>query len=118
MGLLGPRRRRGDRRGRDPDASTLRQLEARGANLSRPRHVIHTLEFQRRESADHAAATVERAGWQATVDAPGDGVPWSLRAEDTRVVDDTTVRAFRAWFERLAADHDGISEGWEAAPRP
>jgi hypothetical protein len=117
MGLLGQRRRSGSS-AKDPDTRLLSELEARGANLSRPRHVIHTLGFQHREGADGAAATAERAGWHATLGGQADGALWSLRIEDTRVVDDTTVRAFRAWFERLAAAHDGAYEGWEAAAKP
>ena len=117
MGLLGQMRRSGSS-AKDPDTRLLSELQARGANLSRPRHVIHTIGFQHRDGADQAAATAERAGWQATVGDPVDGGLWSLRIEDTRVVDDTTVRAFRAWFERLAAAHDGAYEGWEAAAKP
>jgi hypothetical protein len=46
---------------------------------------------------------------------PGADAPhWSVRAEGSRVVDETTVVAFRAWFERVAAGHAGEYDGWES----
>jgi hypothetical protein len=41
-----------------------------------------------------------------------------VRAEGSRVVDETTVVAFRAWFERVAADHAGEYDGWESPSAP
>lgn len=97
----------------------LRQLESRGANLSRSRHVLHYLSFADEVRARTAAHEIESAGYDVTVTAPGDELPtWSVRAEANRVVDATTVDAFRAWFERVAAEHAGEYDGWEAAARP
>jgi hypothetical protein len=114
------RRRRSDpvsERGSDADA--LRRLEALGARLSRARHVIHALSFTSETAARDAAAAIERAGWEVTVTAPElDGGEWDVRAEGERVVDGTTVGAFRSWFERVAAGRDGTYQGWEAAAKP
>jgi hypothetical protein len=41
-----------------------------------------------------------------------------VRAETTRVVNESTVQAFRAWFELVASDHAGEYDGWEAAAKP
>jgi Regulator of ribonuclease activity B len=43
---------------------------------------------------------------------------WSLRAEGQRIVGAETIAAFRAWFERIAAEHGGEYDGWEAAAKP
>ena len=111
------RRSPGSERGSDAD--TLRKLEALGARLSRARHVIHVLTFGSEVAARDAAAAIERAGWEVTVTAPQlDGGEWEVRAEGERVVDGTTVRAFRSWFERVAAGRDGTYSGWEAAAKP
>jgi hypothetical protein len=58
---------------------------------------------------------VEEAGYDVAVEPPGDSVPhWRLRAEGARVVDETTIVAFRAWFERVATVHAGEYDGWES----
>jgi hypothetical protein len=41
-----------------------------------------------------------------------------VRAETTRVVDETNVDAYRALFARIAAEHGGEYDGWEAAAKP
>jgi hypothetical protein len=105
--------------GVDQDLLILRQLEGRGANLGRPRHVIHFLSFLTEADARHASAVIENAGWQVTLE-PRDSVgqDWSLRAEGMRVVDLTTIGAFRSSFERIATERGGTYEGWEAAAKP
>ena len=120
MALLG--RRPGSKPPRkegDPDRLTLRHLEAGGANLSRARHVIHVLYFDDEADARAAATAVERAGWEVTLAATAEKRKrWRIRAEGMRVVDRTTVGAFRSWFERVAAERSGEYDGWEAAAKP
>ena len=103
----------------EADRLTLRQLESLGANLTRPRHVLHFLYFADGQHARDAAQDIDRAGYEVTISPPDDTIAeWSVRAEATRVVDGTTVDAFRAWFERVAAEHAGEYDGWEAAAQP
>lgn len=45
-------------------------------------------------------------------------VEWLVRAEITRVVDETTVPAYRRWFEHVAMEHGGEYDGWEATTKP
>ncbi len=98
---------------------TLQQLRGKGANLALPRHVLHFLDFPDEASATSAADAVEDIGFDATVVAPaGNTERWSVRAEATRVVDETTVDTHRAQFERIAAANDGEYDGWEAAAEP
>jgi hypothetical protein len=101
------------------DELMLRQLRARGADLTRPRHVLHFLYFADETAARRAALAAEAAGYDVSVGEPdGSVAEWSVRAEATRVVNQTTVNAFRAWFERRAAQHGGEYDGWEAAAEP
>ena len=103
----------------DADRLLVRQLEGMGADLARPRHVVHLLYFSGESGARAAADAVERGGYQAALQAPDETTPqWSLRAEDNRVISPTNVAAFRSWFERIAAEHDGEYDGWEAARKP
>lgn len=97
------------------DVLLVRRLRSLGEDLTRPRPIVHFLDFPSEEGAREAARAVESAGYEATVTAPAERAgPWSVRAEGNRVVDESTVTAFRAWFERLAAEHGGEYDGWEA----
>ena len=104
---------------RELDQLILQQLRGKGADLALPRHVLHFLDFPDEASARSAAEAVEDIGFDATVVAPsGETERWSVRAEATRVVDETTVDTHRAQFERIATAHDGEYDGWEAAAKP
>jgi hypothetical protein len=103
----------------DADRLQLRQLEALGADLARPRHVVHVLYFASEPTARDGADRAARGGYETTVVPPGDrDDPWTVRAEGTRVVDASTVAAFRSWFERIAHELHGEYDGWEASRRP
>ena len=89
--------------GPELDLLILRQLEGRGADLTRSRHILHFLYFAEETAAKRASTTIESAGYDVTVSGPeGEPARWSVRAEATRVVDYSTVSGYRARFERIA----------------
>ena len=91
----------------DADRQALAQLRSLGADLTKARHVVHFAYF------------ADAAGYSATVAPPDDTFrEWRVHAEATRVLGETTVDGFRAWFERVARDHGGEYDGWEAARTP
>jgi hypothetical protein len=97
------------------DLLLVRRLRSVGDDLTRPRRIVHFLDFAREPDAREAATEIEEAGYDVAVAPPGADAPhWSVRAEGSRVVDETTVVAFRAWFERVAAGHAGEYDGWES----
>jgi hypothetical protein len=104
----------------EADRITLRKLQGYGADLTKPRHVLHFLELSSGSLAEAVAEELERAGYEATVVRPTDPnhTGWTVRAEGNRIVDQTTVPAMRAWFEALAARHNGEYEGWEVSRTP
>ncbi|MFO7573504.1 MAG: ribonuclease E inhibitor RraB [Gaiellaceae bacterium] len=103
----------------EADRLAVRQLAGLGADLSLPRHVLHFLSAPDGASAHRAAAAAERLGYETSVEQPPDGRgDWTVRATGARVVDSSTVAAFRATFERLADETGTAYEGWEAAPKP
>ena len=103
----------------EADQLVIRQLEGRGADLTKPRHVIYYLYFAAEADARQAAAVIEQAGYEAAVSAPDGTIEeWSVRAEGYRVVGASTVEAFRAWFEQIADESRGEYDGWEAAAKP
>lgn len=103
----------------EADQLVLRQLQRLGADLTRPRHVVHYLYFGAEEQARTAAATIDDAGYAIVVEPPTDSIAeWCVKADTTRVVNTATVDAFRAWFEQIAAEHGGEYDSWEAAKKP
>ena len=102
----------------DADRLALRQLAGRGADLAKPRHVIHFLYFATEANARAAAEAIADT-WTTKVEAPTDEIAhWCVRADGTRTLGPDTVAAFRTWFEGIAEEHGGEYDGWEAAARP
>ena len=103
----------------ESDQITVQKLAGMGADLSRPRQIVHFLELRSGLAVEDVRASLVRAGYDVTVEEPDDETTHSVvRAETVRVVSSTTVPAFRTWFERLAAEHGGDYEGWEASRTP
>ena len=96
------------------DLLLVRRLRSVGADLTRPRPIVHFLDVGSEADARAAGAEIEAGGYEVTVAAGDDGA-WSLRAEATRVVDESTVTVFRPWFERIASAHAGEYDGWESS---
>lgn len=100
------------------DRLALRQLEGRGADLSRPRHVVHFLYFAEETDARAAAEAIAET-WGTSVEPPSETIAqWCVKADGMRTLGIDTVAAFRAWFEGVASEHRGEYDGWEAAYRP
>jgi hypothetical protein len=111
--------RRKPRTGPELDRLSLQHLRKAGADLNRPRHVLHFLYFEDEPAARAAAEEVSAGGYTVSVTAPAHGdTHWVVQAETTRVVDARTVPAYRRSFERIASDHGGEYDGWEAAAKP
>jgi Regulator of ribonuclease activity B len=103
----------------EADALALRQLSTRGANLTKPRHVIHFLLFENEADADAAADAIRGTSWDARVEPPSEShSEWTVRADDERIVSVDTVASYRSWFEQIATQHNGEYDGWEAKDKP
>jgi hypothetical protein len=102
----------------EADRLALRQLAGRGADLSKPRHVIHFLYFP---SEAEARAVIETIGdaWKTELEAPTESIgQWCVKADGNRTVSYETAAAFRSWFDDIARRHGGEYDGWEAAAKP
>jgi hypothetical protein len=103
----------------EADALALRQLESRGANMTKARHVVHFLLFGDEADAQAASETIRATSWRASVEAPTETrAEWAVRADDERIVSADTVASYRSWFEQVAAQHHGEYDGWEAKAKP
>ncbi len=104
----------------DGDQLIVQQLRLLGADLSKPREVLHFLYFPTREGADDAASELRDDGYtvevQPSADADTDPPnPWLALAKKDTVIDEGTVTVMRPKFEALAATRSGEYDGWEAA---
>ena len=120
MGFLNAfRRQRAPKTPQESDALALRQLASRGANLTKPRHIVHFVLFDDEANARAAAETIAQTSWKARVDEPTEQrSEWVVRADGERVASADTISAYRSWFEQVAAQHHGEYDGWEAKAKP
>lgn len=102
----------------EADRLALRQLAGRGADLSKPRHIIHFLYFPTERQARDAVDAIGDA-WKTQVEAPTEGIEhWSVKADGNRTIGPEIVSGFRSWFDRIATEHGGEYDGWEAGWKP
>ena len=103
----------------EADRLALRQLTMRGADLSKPRHVIHFLLFAHEADARTAEEEIGEGSWSTRIEPPTETLAeWSVRVDGERIVGAETIAAFRAQFEQLAERHRGEYDGWEASAKP
>jgi len=103
----------------EADALALRQLESRGANMTKARHVVHFLLFADEANARAASETIQATSWRARIEPPTETrAEWTVRADDERIVSADTIASYRSWFEQIAVQHHGEYDGWEAKAKP
>ena len=102
------------------DKQVLKQLRRLGANLSRPREVVHFLYFPTQVTAEQASHQLRGEGYMIDVRPAANAAdnprnPWLMEARNYTVVDESNVQAMREKFEGLAEAGGGEYDGWEAA---
>jgi hypothetical protein len=98
------------------DQATVRQLVLGGADMKRPRHVLHSLSFPTAEANERTRLAVESAGWHATASHPDGDDRWMLTCEkDDYVLLARLIHADSQFFDGLARKGGGAHEGWEAS---
>lgn len=103
------------------DRLIVAQLRGMGADLSKPREVLHYLYVPSREAADAAGRDLELRGYAVDVRpaaGPTGPNPWLCLATIEDVVSVEWARAARESFTALASQHGGEYDGWEAAATP
>jgi regulator of ribonuclease activity B len=98
----------------EADTLVLAHLARLGCDPRRPRECRHYLYVPGELGARSVASSLSAAGdWDAEVEEVRDA--WLVTASTVTGLDDDVVRVTRARFERLASDHGGEYDGWEAA---
>jgi hypothetical protein len=90
-----------------------------GADLSKPRHVIHFLLFADEADARTAQDEIGEGSWSTRIEPPTEALAeWSVRVDGERILGSETIAAFRTQFDEVARRHGGEYDGWEAAAKP
>jgi regulator of RNase E activity RraB len=97
--------------GAEADELVLDHL-ARLGDPEMPHEVHHFLYLPTPNDADAVARTLARDGWTTSVE-ESEGA-WLVTAMRTRALTSKLVRDTRAQLALLAAEHDGVYDGWEA----
>jgi hypothetical protein len=97
----------------EADARVLDHLAKLGCDPSQPRECRHYLYLPDEDAAGVVANALAAGGLDAQVEEVAGG--WLVTAGTVTVLDDRTVRTTRVRLERLAAEHGGEYDGWEAA---
>jgi hypothetical protein len=98
----------------EADTLVLAHLVQLGCDPQQPRECRHYLYMPGEVGARSVASSLNSAAeWDAEVEAVRDA--WLVTATTVTGLDDDVVRVTRRRFERLAQDHGGEYDGWEAA---
>jgi hypothetical protein len=97
----------------EADARVLDHLARLGCDPSRPRECRHYLYVPGEQGARAVARTLAGEGWDAEVEE--DAQSWLVTASTCTALSGASVRATRKRLDRLACDHGGAYDGWEAA---
>lgn len=101
---------------RPEDRQVLAALLNAGADLTRPRHVLHFIyELADESSARKTAEAV--GGWDATAKPPPEGYDtWSVTFErHNHLLSPENVASDASTFTSVAEAHGGHYDGWEAS---
>jgi hypothetical protein len=103
---------------REGDRMILSQLMKRGAEMTKPREVLHYLYLPSQESTDRAAETLRAQGYEAEAQLAANAAsdppnPWLVLAKIQGVVNNETVELMRQAFEKLATEYNGGYDGWK-----
>ena len=107
----------------EADRAILGQLRYLGADLDRPREVIHYLYLPTAEASRKSAQALRQEGYfveeKPSADAAkGTPNPFLVLAKSKTVLNPAAVEQFRQLFEQLASHFSGEYDGWEAAAQP
>lgn len=105
------------------DAMILDQLKQVGADLSRPREVIHYLFVPNPDAGERVAIELRAKGFsvehrRAAETAEKSPYPWVVVAKTEVIVNEKSVQDAREFFQRVASLAGGDYDGWEAAAKP
>jgi regulator of RNase E activity RraB len=107
----------------EADRAIMGQLRYLGADLDRPREVIHYLYLPSADASRKAAEALRQEGYSVEERPAADAAeqppnPFLVLARSEIALNPWAVQQFRQLFEQLASHFSGEYDGWEAAAQP
>jgi regulator of RNase E activity RraB len=105
------------------DRAVMGQLRYLGADLDRPREVIHYLYLPNADASRKVAQALRLEGYSVEERPAADSAerppnPFLVLATSETILNPEAVQQFRDLFEQLASHFSGEYDGWEAAMQP
>lgn len=98
-----------------PDVQVLENMRKHGSDLSKPHPLDFYLYFPEEQGARTAAAALQLAQYEILRVEPGEsGRNWLVLAQKVMVPARERVISTTNQLEKLAVDHGGEFDGWEA----
>jgi hypothetical protein len=97
----------------EADERVLDHLAQLGCDPGVPREVTHYLYVREECAAAVVAGILERDGWHTTVE-PCEDTSFLVHATRVGTLSTAIVKTTRSTLEAIAAEHDGVYDGWEA----
>ena len=107
----------------EADRAIMAQLRYLGADLDRPREVIHYVYLPSADASRKVAQALRLEGYSVEEKPATDAGnrppnPFLVLATHETILNPGTVQQFRQLFEQLASHFSGEYDGWEAAAQP
>ncbi|HVC95243.1 MAG TPA: ribonuclease E inhibitor RraB [Pirellulales bacterium] len=96
------------------DNEALEQLRL-VSNITSLHLLQHYLYFQQENDAKDVANTMEEHGFSVELRRSADGMDWLVLATSQIMPTEANVAELRLRLERIASEHSGEYDGWEAA---
>jgi regulator of RNase E activity RraB len=105
------------------DVQLVAQLQQNGADITKPREILHYLYFPSEDLARNTVEQLSKSGYEAseklskhsTADA---AKPWVVIGRRETVVNEKTIADMRMHLTEIAHRYHGDYDGWEAAVTP
>jgi hypothetical protein len=97
-----------------PDRALIESLRDAGSDLTKPHVIRFGLQLPSEELARTIAAGLEADGYHTNIEKASLGASWLCHATRTMVPDAPALTTAREQFTRLAGEHHGAYDGWEA----
>jgi len=102
----------------DPDSRVVEMLRTAGADLREPTEFIVFLYFPTAESASAVASRLRGMGFSDVLVSESLGGTWGCIGTRQMVPEVQGIRDLTSRLQRLAEEHGGEYDGWEAAVQP
>ena len=94
------------------DSLVIAQLKKAGSNLSKPHEIEFFFYFHTKEAAEHVSEKLNALGFSAKAEPAAKGSDWLVLAKKSLVPTESALVELRSKFDAIAAEDNGVYDGW------